>query len=193
MSGRRDISQPPIARDRRRVRELTYPSTQASVAGLPDFAFALDGATATREQRLSATCASHRLIRRMNEATEKASQLFDEAHREAEATVGPRPPLPKVPRTDAGWPAFVAAEKAYIAADQRHDAAFKATEAYSRAEKLRAFVNQFGSWTRTIKVDRDTFRKREFWRATLDGNGTLWRTRPTFRSESGPSQSSAPE
>jgi hypothetical protein len=35
----------------------------------------LEGATATREQRLSATRAGHRLIRRMKEASEKASHV----------------------------------------------------------------------------------------------------------------------
>jgi hypothetical protein len=40
--------------------------------------------------------------------------------------------------------------------------------------KLHAFVDQFGSWMRTIRVDRDTWRgEREFWRATADGSGTL--------------------
>jgi hypothetical protein len=58
-----------------------------TVAELADFAFGLDGATATRAQRLSATRAVHRLIRRMKEAGERASRLFGEA----EAVVGPRP------------------------------------------------------------------------------------------------------
>jgi hypothetical protein len=65
-----------------------------TVAELADFAFELDRATATRAQRLSAACAGHRLLRRMKEIDEQASRLFDEAHREAEAVVGPRPPYP---------------------------------------------------------------------------------------------------
>jgi hypothetical protein len=53
-----------------------------SVAALADAAFELAGATATRAQRLSATRARHRLIRRMKEANERARRLIDEAEAE---------------------------------------------------------------------------------------------------------------
>jgi hypothetical protein len=148
-----------------------------TVAELADAAFELDGATATREQRLSATRAGHRLIRRMKEADEKAARLFDEAHREAEAIVGPKPMYPKSPRTyaEAAWTRYKAAEEAYGAADKRYQAALEATEAYVKAKKLVAFNDRFGSWMRFIKIDRDTFRgEREFWRATADESGTLY-------------------
>jgi hypothetical protein len=136
---------------------------------LADAAFALDGATATRAQRLSATRAGHRLIRRMKEADERRAQLIDEAHREAEVVVGPGPSYPKHPRDEA------AAYKAYAAADKCYQAAFKAAEPYRGAEKLLAFVDRFGSWMRFIPLGRDTFRgEREFWRATADGSGTLY-------------------
>jgi hypothetical protein len=108
-----------------------------TVAKLADFAFELDGATATRAQRLSATRAGHRLIRRMKEADETASRLIDEAHREAEAAVGTRPEHPK---TFDGR-----AYETWRAANARHEAAFHATEAYGRGMKLHAFNERFGS------------------------------------------------
>jgi hypothetical protein len=121
-----------------------------TVAELADFAFQLDGATATRAQRLSATRAGHRLIRRMKEADETASRLIDEAHRETEAVVGPRPKYPKSPMDEA------AAYKAYLA----YDAAFKATEAYGRGMKLHAFNDRFGSWMRILPVKRRSIASR---------------------------------
>ncbi len=74
-----------------------------SVADLADHAFALAGRPATRAQRLSATRAGHRLLRRMKDAAERRSQLIDEVQREAEAAVGsrPEPPLADLPAYDA--------------------------------------------------------------------------------------------
>ena len=57
-----------------------------SVAEIADHAFDMGGGTPTRAQRLSATRAAHRLIRRMKEARDKASVLY------ARPAARPRPP-----------------------------------------------------------------------------------------------------
>jgi hypothetical protein len=111
------------------------------VAELADHAFALKGRPASRAQRLSATRAGHRLIRRTKDTVKLRSRLVDEAHAEAEAAGAERPTPPKFPRTFAGYnAAFEAARKAWAAADARYEAALKATEPWRRAEKLWAYV-----------------------------------------------------
>jgi hypothetical protein len=147
-----------------------------TVAEIANHAFALNGRPATRAQRLSATRAAHRLIRRMKDTVKLRWQLIDEAHREAEAAGAEKPTAPKFPKRTssyAAWAAFEAARKAYRAADERYSAALHATEPWRRAEKLRAYVDQFGSWMRFIFMGDDRWRgEREYWRATADKRGT---------------------
>src|ERR1700730_7795875 len=59
-----------------------------SVADITDRAFGLSGRPATREQRLSATRAAHRLVRRIKETTKRRRQLFDKAHSESKSALG---------------------------------------------------------------------------------------------------------
>jgi hypothetical protein len=66
----------------------TNPSHALSVAEIADYAFALNGRPASREQRLSATRAAHRLVRRIKKTDDRAKKLFGEAGREAEAAMG---------------------------------------------------------------------------------------------------------
>jgi hypothetical protein len=117
-----------------------------SVAEIADHAFELADRPATREQRLSATRAAHRLLRRMKETRKRHRQLIHDAHREAEAALGRKRDYP----------------------DPEYDAALNANPSYLRAEKLYAFMKQFGFWTRLVKVDHDSWRleSEEFWRAT---------------------------
>jgi hypothetical protein len=60
----------------------TNPSRALSVAEIADYAFALNGRPASREQRLSATRAAHRLVRRIKESDARVDQLLNEADRE---------------------------------------------------------------------------------------------------------------
>ena len=136
-----------------------------TVAEIADYAFALAGQPANRAQRLSATRAAHRLLRRMREAEQKRSQLISDAHAEAKAAVGERPTREYPP----GYAAYKAARKVYDAAVARYDAALKATEPWRLAEKLDAYGEQFGSWIRCIDMGDE----RQFWRATADKKGTL--------------------
>ena len=117
----------------------------------------------------------------MTEARAKARPFYAAAHREAEAAVGERPPIPKLPKRAApdAWPAVLkahdAACKAWAAADARYNAALKATEPYQRCKKLSSYAEQFGTWARYIRVDKDHSRAEyEYWRATADKRGILY-------------------
>ena len=147
-----------------------------SVAEIADHAFDMGGGTPTRAQRLSATRAAHRLIRRMKEARDKAGHLVDEAHREAEAVVGVRPPYPKQPRSEAGLVAYRAALDAYEAASALYENALTTSQPYQRAEKLRAWVKQFGDWSQVVRGEKPGMLrlKHHYWRATLDEAGALY-------------------
>jgi hypothetical protein len=117
-----------------------------SVADVADHAFELAGRPATRAQRLSATRAAHRLIRRMKDVRAQHSQLINKADSEAEAALGRKQDYP----------------------DPEYDAALEANPAWRRAEKLWVFLDQFGHWSRFVQTDRDTYRLESegFWRAT---------------------------
>jgi hypothetical protein len=146
-----------------------------TVADLADNAYGLNGQLATRAQRLSATRAAHRVIRRMSEARAKSRPFYAAAHREAEAAVGPQPQCPKYPRTGTELDAWPAARKAYEAAEARYTAALKAAGPYPRGEKLWSYAQRFGTWARYIRVDKDHSRAEyEYWRATADKKGTLY-------------------
>jgi hypothetical protein len=149
-----------------------------TVADLADNAYGLNGRPATREQRLSATRAAHRVIRRMKEADKRASKFYAVARLEADDAAGERPPAPELPKraTYDAWAGvlegYAAARKAAVAP---WEAAFKASKSHQRAEALDAYVKQFGSWTRVIPLGKDRVRlEREYWRATTDKRGTLY-------------------
>ncbi|WP_370168190.1 DnaJ domain-containing protein [Sinorhizobium fredii] len=59
-----------------------------SVDDIVDNAYDLKGAKPTREQRLSATRAAHRLLRRIGEKYKQAEKLRDRAHANTEAALG---------------------------------------------------------------------------------------------------------
>ena len=164
-----------------RIAEL-FAATRArglSVAEIAGHAFDMGGGTPTRAQRLSATRAAHRLIRRMKEADEWASKYYAMARLEADAAAGKRPKSPNPPKR-AGSHAATGRlgdrlARPSDAAEALWDAAFKASQSHQRAESLRAYVDQFGSWMQWTKLDNDRFHvDHEFWRATLDGDGTLY-------------------
>jgi hypothetical protein len=112
-----------------------------SVADIAAHAFELAGRPASREQRLSATRAAHRLIRRMKETRKLHRRLINEAHREAEAAFGRKPRYGGDDSDyDEYWPLVYA------------------TSAWQHAQKLYSWAEQFGSWSTFVKVDRDSFR-----------------------------------
>jgi hypothetical protein len=135
----------------KRIAELFAATTDRalSIADVADNAYGLGGRPATREQRLSATRAAHRLIRRIKEAHEQALKLFDESRREAEEIFGH-----EVHYGDNDYDEF--------------DKTREALPISRRAEALWDFQHRFGSWTRWVGVGRDQIRvdSEEFWRAT---------------------------
>jgi hypothetical protein len=60
-----------------------------TVDDIADTAFELRGAKPTRAQRLSATRAAHRVLKRTRETSDRARRLIDEAHERTEGAVGP--------------------------------------------------------------------------------------------------------
>lgn len=60
-----------------------------SIEDITDHAFDLRGAKPTRAQRLSATRAAHRLLKRTRETHDRARKLIDQAHQRTKAVIGP--------------------------------------------------------------------------------------------------------
>jgi hypothetical protein len=60
-----------------------------SIDEIVDNAYALNGAKPTRAQRLSATRAAHRVLKRTRDIHDRARKLIDQAHARTKATCGP--------------------------------------------------------------------------------------------------------
>jgi hypothetical protein len=58
------------------------------IDAITDHAFGLAGAKATRAQRLSATRAAHRVLRRVRENSERSDKLLSRAHANTKAALG---------------------------------------------------------------------------------------------------------
>ena len=134
-----------------------------SVGEIADHAFELAGEPATRAQRLSATRAAHRLLRRIREADEQSSQLFKEAHRNTEAALG------RKQRHGLGQP------------DTEYQDRFHADPAHIRGQKLMDFTHEFRlyEWARYAiegRGDHRTYRHEstDYWRATIGEDGALY-------------------
>lgn len=99
-----------------------------SVSVITGYAFGLDGATPTRAQRLSATRAAHRVLRRMVDMDRRAAQAYRQAHEQATAALG------RKERTE-GWQR-----------DEEYREALEATSAWKFAEKTDAVasLDRFG-------------------------------------------------
>jgi hypothetical protein len=131
-----------------------------SVADICDHAFALGGAPAGRAQRLSATRAGHRLLRRVRDADVKADRLVQEAHANTEAALG--------------------RERRHITRAGIHDDEYQdrleADPAWQAHKKLAAFCQHIGIWTRLLRGDeRGTLRiEHDYWCATETATGLLY-------------------
>src|ERR1700751_6160479 len=60
-----------------------------SIDDIVDNAYALNGAKPTRAQRLSATRAAHRVLKRTRDLHDRGGKLIDRAHARTKATCGP--------------------------------------------------------------------------------------------------------
>jgi hypothetical protein len=125
-----------------------------TINDLADNAYGLNGRPATRAQRLSATRAAHRVLRRVQEAHDRAGKLTDKAHADTKAALGrERRPYDVVRRI----------------ADTEYDERFDSHPGYVEARKLFAFAERVGLWMRIVRVEGQPGRLRgefEFWLMT---------------------------
>jgi hypothetical protein len=147
-----------------------------TVAEIADNAYGLGGRRATRAQRLSATRAGHRLLRRIEDADKSASKYFAAARLEANAAAGERPAAPDTRR--ASYDAWKVAMEAYAAASAPWEAAFKASKFRQRAEALRAYARRLGGWQATTVKGGLYFHPPdvpiEVWAVRIDRSGVHW-------------------
>ena len=128
-----------------------------SIDEITDNAYGLGGARPTRAQRLSATRAAHRLLRRVHELDEGRNKLKAEAHANTKAA------LDRTRQQDPLNP------------DREYSDRLKADPAYRRAEKLDKEVHRIGIWMRLVRTDRPGYLKAEddFW-STSSVKGRLY-------------------
>jgi hypothetical protein len=138
-----------------------------SVSDIAEHAFELGGQPATRVQRLSATRAAHRLLRRIRDTQTRYRDLFAEARRNAAAAMG-------VSENDLGA----------LHEDHRTKEFYermRADPAYRKAEALQEWARRFGIWNRVLRVeDKPGWLRIESddWRTTRARDGTLYFHRP---------------
>jgi hypothetical protein len=119
-----------------------------TVDDITDAAFELRGAKPTRAQRLSATRAAHRVLKRIRETHDRERKLIDEAHERTKTTLG---------RTKTG------------ADDKEYVAKLKADPAWLKAEKLGESCDRIGRWFRSVPIEgKPGWRRGEFdhWHTT---------------------------
>lgn len=137
----------------RRIAELVAATRDrpVSVSTIADHAFLLNGKPASRAQRLSATRAAHRLLRRIKETDEAVDKLVGQAHAATRTKVG--------------------------ADSEEYKAALEADPAWLRSRRLRDSLEPFDLWRwRRYRREGDSYfhAGTEYWRATLDAKGNLY-------------------
>jgi hypothetical protein len=120
-----------------------------SIDEITDNAYGLDGGKPTREQRLSATRAAHRLLRRVQDADKRSYELFAQAHASTKAALG-RALYKDGPDDDY---------RDRLARDP----------AYGQAERLSNYCQRIGRWLRIVAGDKRGWLKGEtdYWVASL--------------------------
>jgi hypothetical protein len=111
-------------------------------------------AAPTRAQRLSATRAMHRLLRRVREVHDRARKLVSEAHANTEAALG----------------------RGMTGADREYWDRFHHDPAYVEGRRLYDFTDRIGCWHRTLRVEGEPGMRRletDFWQMTTLA-GRLW-------------------
>lgn len=139
----------------RRIAEL-FAATRdraLSIDEIAGHAFDLGGQPPTRAQRLSATRAAHRLLRRVREAVECARKLINTAHANTKAVLG----------------------RERQRKDSEYDAIFGADPARTEGLRLYDFADRVGRWCRFLRAERRGYIKNEtdYW-CTTTINGRLW-------------------
>jgi hypothetical protein len=120
-----------------------------SIDDVVDNAYQLNGAKPTREQRLSATRAAHRLLRRVRETHDRAWQLIEKAHASTKAALG--------------------RERSSVRSDEEYHKHLTQDPAWIEARKLTDFCCRVGHWPRMVPVEGKRGKIRfedDFWRMT---------------------------
>jgi hypothetical protein len=111
-----------------------------SIAEIADHAFELNGAPANRKQRLSATRAAHRVVKRVRESDERRDRLMAEAHTQTKAALG----------RERRPPRYDAAADAYIS-DTEYDTLLAGLPAWRESKKLFEYFWRIGIWPRFLQ------------------------------------------
>jgi hypothetical protein len=127
-----------------------------SIDDIARHAFKLQAAP-TRAQRLSATRAAHRLLRRVREAYARHREIVNQAHADTEATLGrKRRPY----------------DRKAMEFDDEYEKRLESHPLWAEHERLWEFANRIGCWGRHMRGDRPGYIRIEedFWQAiTLKG------------------------
>jgi hypothetical protein len=126
-----------------------------SVADIADHAFALNGAPASRAQRLSATRAAHRLGKRVRQGDERADRLKMEAYRQTTAALGREQRV------------------AGSESDTEYLELLRSLPAWREREKLWEYCYRIGIWVRLMPTERPGRVRFEtdYWCTTTIGKG----------------------
>jgi hypothetical protein len=141
----------------KRVADL-FAATRDRALGIDEIAahaFGLNGARPSRAQRLSATRAAHRVVRRVRDMRARADELVGEGHEASKAALGRQQYKDKI--------------------DQEYEAQLNADPFFARGIELHDAARRIGVWTRFMRDERPGWIKSEddFWCATTV-NGRLW-------------------
>jgi hypothetical protein len=112
-----------------------------SIDDIVDNAYQLDGTRPTREQRLSATRAAHRVLKRVRETFDRARSLIQKAHANTKAALG---------REQIQYD------------DEEYAKRFQNDPSRIEAWKLYDFCDRIGRWSRYLRVeDKPGWRRAE--------------------------------
>jgi hypothetical protein len=118
-----------------------------SIGDITDNAYRLDGAPPTRAQRLSATRAAHRLLKRVRQTHDRAWRLIDQGHQSTKSALGPQ----------------------CDHATEEYRTRLRSDPAFIQGGKLIDFCSRIGVWSRIVRVEgKPGWRQFEydFWLAT---------------------------
>jgi hypothetical protein len=110
-----------------------------SIDQITDHAFNLSGAIPTRAQRISATRATHRLLRRVRDTCARFQKLNKKAHENTEAALG-RGPLP-INKHEYPHPK-----------DEYYER-LRADPAYRESDRLYEWCKRIGMWSRHLRIE----------------------------------------
>ena len=145
-----------------------------SIDDITDHAFALDGAAPTRAQRLSATRAAHRVLKRTRDTYKRSRKLIEQAHVQTEALVGTRETNRPV------YDAHLEADPDFIEGRKLHDLADRIGTfmRFVRGSKRGSFRGEVDFWCAETVKGRLYFHPPDVpvrvWAVSLNPDGIVW-------------------